>query len=287
MILRVPSNKSRATILQEDNQRRLRTDKPCAPPCRTHVIVVAHVHPAVQHHVLPRDGHQDAAAPHVLPGACSESRGRHNAAAPQRSARIHGGGPKAALTERRHLDFGHFNPPSKLKARPGSSGNGLRGGAARRRAFFYCHIARAAQIEGDLAPIWIESVPKAALKTPRPSAAGGRRSVGAAPLPPFSSTSRARAVPPARQDGGGAGRLQPSGGAGRLPGVRDGAARGAAWPVPPRLAGTRAVSAGPGGEDVANVRQMTKRANGILGCVRKSAGSRSGERRSSRCTRQW
>ena len=37
------------------------------------------------------------------------------------------------------------------------------------------------------------------------------------------------------------------------------------------------MSAGPGGEDVVNVRQMTKRANGILGSVRKSAGSSSRE----------
>lgn len=37
-----------------------------AGPGDTHIIVVAHVHPTVQHHVLASDGHQDAAPAHVL-----------------------------------------------------------------------------------------------------------------------------------------------------------------------------------------------------------------------------
>lgn len=42
---------------------------PCTPfrlPHHTHIIVVAHVHPTVKHNILPRNRHEDTAAPHIL-----------------------------------------------------------------------------------------------------------------------------------------------------------------------------------------------------------------------------
>lgn len=35
-------------------------------PHHTHIIVVAHVHPTVKHNILPRNRHEDTAAPHIL-----------------------------------------------------------------------------------------------------------------------------------------------------------------------------------------------------------------------------
>lgn len=45
------------------------------PACRTHVIVKAHVHPAVQHDVLAPNGDQDAASAHILAGPCTRGQG--------------------------------------------------------------------------------------------------------------------------------------------------------------------------------------------------------------------
>lgn len=50
-------------------------------------------------------------------------------------------------------------------------------------------------------------------------------------------------MPPRSDGGGGRGSLQPQGGSGRLPQVRDGAAGGAAGALPERLAGAHPVSA--------------------------------------------
>lgn len=50
------------------------------------------------------------------------------------------------------------------------------------------------------------------------------------------------AAAPGRENGGGRGRLQPEGGAERLPGGRDGAQGGAARTLPARLEGARPVS---------------------------------------------
>lgn len=50
-----------------------RGQAPCGYPCttsrlphHTHIIVVAHVHPTVKHNILPRNRHEDTAAPHIL-----------------------------------------------------------------------------------------------------------------------------------------------------------------------------------------------------------------------------
>lgn len=49
-----------------------------AGPGDTHIIVVAHVHPTVQHHVLASNGHQDAAPAHVLPGTWTPGKHQKN-----------------------------------------------------------------------------------------------------------------------------------------------------------------------------------------------------------------
>lgn len=40
------------------------------PTLETHIVAEAHVHPAVQHDVLARNGHQNAASAHILASPC-------------------------------------------------------------------------------------------------------------------------------------------------------------------------------------------------------------------------
>lgn len=49
-----------------------------AGPGDTHIVVVAHVHATVQHHVLASDGHQDAAPAHVLPSTWTQAKQQEN-----------------------------------------------------------------------------------------------------------------------------------------------------------------------------------------------------------------